>query len=62
MSVTTEADEKIRKVRELLQEAHNELLVFLNSETWGRDEYNKEYIAEMYEVLSELNKIKNKVD
>lgn len=35
MSVTTTADEKITKVKQLLSESYKELLICLDEDTWG---------------------------
>lgn len=65
MSVRTTADEKLDKAKELLEEVKrllkltsSELLEFLDEETWGSDEYKKEYKDEVRELLLDLIRFK----
>ena len=61
MSVTTTADEKIRKAKELMAEAYKELLVVLDEETWGHNDFKAGYIDTVLEVTAALLKLKNKL-
>ena len=61
MSVTTTADEKIMKSKELISDAYKELLIVLDESTYGHDEYTEEYIQTVHEVAMELLKLKRKL-
>lgn len=61
MGVTTTADEKIRKAKELMSEAYKELLMVLDEDTWGHNEYREGYIDEVQEVAMELLRLKRKL-
>lgn len=61
MSVTTKADEKRIKAKELISDAYKELLVFLDEETWGHNDFKDEYIDTVHEVACELLKLKRKL-
>lgn len=61
MGVTTTADEKIRKAKELMSEAYKELLMVLDEDTWGHNEYREGYIDDVQEVAMELLKLKRKL-
>lgn len=58
MSVTTTADEKITKVKQLLSESYKELLICLDEDTWGYEEFDEEYIDKIQKVAFELIKLK----
>ncbi len=61
MSVTTTADEKIRKAKELMSEAYKELLVVLDEDTWGHSELRDDYLENVQTVVFELLKLKKKL-
>lgn len=61
MSVNTTASECIDKVRENIEEAYKNILIVLNPDTSGNDEYKKEYIDDLHDVAVELLKIKRKI-
>lgn len=61
MSVTTTADEKIRKAKDLISDAYKELLIVLVEDTWGHNEFREGYIDEVEEVAMELLKLKRKL-
>ncbi len=61
MSVTTTCDEKIKRVKELILEINRELLIVLDEDTWGHNDYNEQYMDTVMEVMVELLKIKRKL-
>jgi hypothetical protein len=61
MGVTTTADEKIRSAKDLISEAYKELLIALDVDTWGHNEFKEEYIDQVQEVVIELLKLKRKL-
>lgn len=61
MGVTTTADEKIRKAKDLISEAYKELLYVLDEDTWGSSDYRQDYLDTIQEVAMELLKIKRKI-
>lgn len=61
MSVTTEMDRKIEKVREHLKDARTELHSALNEDIWGYSDYSSEYIQTLHEMLLKLHEIQNKI-
>jgi hypothetical protein len=61
MSVTTTADEKISRAKELISDAYKELLIALNEDTWGHDDFNSEYIETIFKVSMKLLKLKSKL-
>jgi hypothetical protein len=61
MSVTTTADEKIRNAKELISNAYKELLIVLDEETWGHNDFKEGYIDEVHEIAVELLKLKRKL-
>lgn len=58
MSVRTPADEKRDEAKEHISEAYKCLLDTLNPDTWGSDQFSKEYIATMEESLLMLIRLK----
>lgn len=61
MGVVTTADEKISRAKELMNEAYKELLICLNDETWGHNDFSSEYIDAIQEVAVELIRLKRKL-
>lgn len=61
MSVTTTADEHVRAARENLNDAYKNLLVALNEDTWGHNEYSVEYMEKLFDVARELLQLKKKI-
>jgi hypothetical protein len=61
MSVITTADEKITQAKELISEAYKNLLVVLDEETWGHNDFIEGYIDTVQEVAMELLKLKRKL-
>jgi hypothetical protein len=61
MSVTTTADEKIRKAKECLSEAYKELLIVLDEDTWGHNDLKESYLEDIQMAVFEIMKIKKKL-
>jgi len=59
--MTTTADEKIKNAKDFMSDAYNELLIVLNEDTDGHDDFKKEYIDIVQEVALELLKLKRKL-
>lgn len=59
--MTTTADGKIRHAKELMSEAYKELLIVLDEDTWGHDEFKEGYIDEVQEVALEILKLKRRL-
>lgn len=58
MGVVTTSDRKRSEAKEHINEAYKCLVEALDSDTWGSDEYNKEYLAKMEEALICLIRLK----
>ena len=58
MAVRTTADEILDRVKDNLNKAQKELLLILDTDTWGSDNYSKEYIETLEEILLALSRIK----
>ncbi|MDP4224753.1 MAG: hypothetical protein Q8910_00085 [Bacteroidota bacterium] len=54
----TDADACIDRVKELLDQAINELVVVVFKDCWGQDEYNQEYLDRLSDMLLEIRKIR----
>ena len=61
MSVTTRADEKIREARENLDVAYKNILIVLNPDTWGHEEYSSEFLEGLHKIANDLFKLKKKL-
>ena len=61
MSVTTTADVKIKRAKDLIAEAYKELLVVLDEDTWGNQDFDEEYLDVVQEVVMDLLKLKRKL-
>lgn len=61
MGVRTTADEKVTKAKELISEAYRELLVALDDDTYGHDDFKEDYTDLLQEVAMELLKLKRKL-
>lgn len=59
--MTTTADEKIRNAKDLISDAYKELLIVLDEDTWGHNEFIEGYIDTVQEVAMELLKLKRKL-
>jgi len=57
----TPADLKLLEAREYVREAYKALLVALNSDTQGSDDFRREYFCKIEESLLELSKIDNRL-
>jgi hypothetical protein len=49
MSVTTTTDEAIREAKEKLVSTYKSLVYFLDEDTWGHNDYNKD-ILKKYQI------------
>ena len=58
----TTAQEKLESARNSVEQAYKDLLVFLNSDTWGHKDYNDLFIDHIQEVSSDLLKVKRKLN
>jgi len=58
MSVTTTADKHIEKAKELVEGAYKELLLALDTDTWGSKDYDNNYIEGLHHSLFKLSEIK----
>jgi len=56
----TTAQEKINRAKELMSEAHKELLVVLGEDTHGYGELSYDYIDTLHQVINELFNLKRK--
>ena len=54
MSVTTRADEKLREAKEYISKAIENLHEVNYPETWGNDEFKKEYLEKFIETEYQL--------
>jgi hypothetical protein len=61
MGVQTRADELLEEARGKLGDAARALSELILDETWGWDDYGKEYRAEVHDVLSELITLKKRL-
>jgi len=61
MSVTTTADEHLRDAKDDIKSAVKHLHVVLDPETWGSEEYNKEYRDKMIEIYKQLLDIRDEL-
>jgi len=59
--MTTTADEKITKAKDLISDAYKELLIVLDEDTWGHKDFKDGYIDTVQEVAMELLKLKRKL-
>lgn len=57
----TTADEKIIKAKDLISDAYKELLIVLDEDTHGYDDFKKEYLNTIQEIALELLKLKRKL-
>lgn len=57
--MTTEADEKIEDARKNIELAYKNIVVALNSDTWGSDNYRSHYIICLHQSLTKLLEIKD---
>ena len=58
MSVRTTADDRRDEAKEYIEKAYKCLLEVLDPETWGSEDFNKDYIATVEEALVSLIKLK----
>lgn len=61
MSVTTTADDKIREAKENLSNAYKALMIVLDDDTWGHNEFREGYMDEVQEVAMDILKLKRKL-
>lgn len=59
--MTTTVDEKIRHAKELITDAYKELVIVLDSDTWGHSDLKDEYIDDIQKITLKLLKIKRKL-
>lgn len=57
MSVRTTCDELIDEAKDHIKEANRKLKKALDQDTWGYDEYKKEYILDLHEIQEQLARI-----
>ena len=61
MSVTTTADKHLDDAREDIKCAIKNLHKFLDPDTWGHDDYTKEFRRDILEVYKNLLDIRDKI-
>ena len=61
MSVTTTADEKLRSAKDHLSQAYNDILIVLNEDTYGHDEYHADYLDKLHEIALSILKLKRTI-
>jgi hypothetical protein len=60
--MTTEADEKLEEARKNINLAYKNILEALNTDTWGRSQFNKLYIAQLHNCLIKLEQVKELIN
>lgn len=61
MSVTTEADRRIREAKTSIDEAKDALMRVLNKDSYGIEDYGTPYVDTLYEVVHDLEKMNRKL-
>lgn len=61
MSTQTRFGELRDEVRDHLSKAYGCLIKCLDEDTYGHDQYSKEYIDELHKALAELREIRKRV-
>lgn len=55
MGVTTTADVLISEAKEKIREAIRMLTNAMDCDTWGSDDFKKEYVDDVWSVIIEIN-------
>lgn len=61
MGVYTSADEKRDEAKEHIEQAYKCLLNILDTDIWGSEQYNNEYIETLVKSVTKLRKINRKL-
>lgn len=58
MSVQTTADDRRDEAKDHIEQAQKCLMSAIDIDTWGSDQFNKDYVAKMEEAILGLIKMK----
>jgi hypothetical protein len=58
MGVVTTSDKKLSEAKDHINHAYKFLMEAIDTDTWGSDNYNKEYLAKLEEALIILIRLK----
>lgn len=62
MSVQTTADEHLDEVKSDIKSAIKNLNIVIDPDTWGHDEFKREYRKELLDVYKQLLDIRDKIE
>lgn len=62
MSVTTTADEKLQETKDHLWNAYKSLMVVLDPNTWGHEDYKQEYIEKLHTLAMKMLELKKYIN
>lgn len=61
MSVSTEADERLRAAKDNIRDAYNNLLKTIDVDIWGGDSWTLEFREKVERILIDLSRMKREL-
>ena len=61
MSVRTTADEALDEAKEHILSAYRKILIVLDDQAWGSNEFKSEYILKLHEAAFKLLEVKRSI-